>query len=113
YTLGSLPSLTNAVAVAASLGHDLALKADGTVTNWGLSNDFANFVPTNLPPAKAIAAGWYHNVALLTNGSVAAWGSNSNGQIAVPNDLTNANAAIAIAAGELFSLALRSNGTVE
>jgi hypothetical protein len=109
----TLPPASNVVAVAASIGHDLALKADGTVTNWGLTNDYANFVPTNLPAAKAIAAGWYHNLALLTNGAVTGWGSNSNGQTAIPSDLINANAATAIAAGELFSLALRSNGTVE
>jgi alpha-tubulin suppressor-like RCC1 family protein len=113
YAVGSPPALTNVVAVAATRGHDLALSADGTVTNWGLTNDFANFVPANLQPAKAIAAGWYHNIALLTNGTVIGWGSDTNGQTTIPSDLTNANAATAIAAGELFSLALRSNGTVE
>ena len=65
YAVGSPPSFTNVVAVAASRGHDLALKADGTVTNWGLTNDVANSVPTNLASAKASTAGWEHNVALL------------------------------------------------
>jgi len=117
YPLGATPSFTNLIAVAAGTEHDIGLKADGTVVTWGLTNADANYVPTNLPPAKAVACGWNHNVALLTNGSVKAWGDDgaSNGWhlTEVPPDLTNANAVTAIAAGALHSLALRANGTVE
>jgi alpha-tubulin suppressor-like RCC1 family protein len=113
YSVATAPPTSGVVAVAAGLGHALALLTNGSVTNWGLTNDVANTVPTNLQPATTIAAGWYHNIALLTNGAVTGWGSNSNGQTTIPSDLTNANAATAIAAGELFSLALRANGTVE
>jgi hypothetical protein len=42
-------------------------------------------------------------------GMVVSWGDNSSGQTNVPSDLTNA---IAVAGGEAFSIALRSDGTV-
>src|SRR6266536_5553472 len=42
-------------------------------------------------------------------GQVVAWGSNSFGQTNVPAELTNV---IAIAGGEAYSLALKSDGTV-
>jgi hypothetical protein len=41
--------------------------------------------------------------------AVWAWGSNDSGQIAVPSDLTNA---VAIEAGDFFSMALRADGRV-
>lgn len=42
-------------------------------------------------------------------GTVVAWGNNQYGQANPPPDLTNV---VAIAAGELFGLALRADGTV-
>ena len=42
-------------------------------------------------------------------GTVIAWGGNSNGQTNVPLDLTNA---VAVATGEIQSLAIRRDGTL-
>jgi hypothetical protein len=105
----TLPPGSNVVAVSASLGHAIALLGGGSVVTWGLTNDPANTVPTNLLPATAVAAGWEHNVALLTNGMVAVWGDDEYDQKNVPTGLSNV---VAIAVGAYHSLALLSNGTV-
>jgi alpha-tubulin suppressor-like RCC1 family protein len=49
------------------------------------------------------------SVAMLTLGPVAAWGNNSSGQALPPPGLSNV---VAVAAGNLFSLALKGDGTV-
>jgi len=111
--VGSTPAYSNFVAVAAGAGHDLGLRADGTVVTWGLTNDIANYVPTNLPGVKAIACGLTHNAALLTNGTVTVWGWNGAAFgwniTNVPVGLSNV---IAIAAGDYHTLALKADGTV-
>ena len=56
-------------------------------------------LPSLLCPPKGVAA----------SGTVIAWGGNSNGQTNVPLDLTNA---VAVAAGEIQSLAIRRDGTL-
>jgi len=83
----------------------LALKADGTVIEFGGSYG----IPPSLGKVVAIAAGSRHSVVVRANGTVVAWGDNSAGQTDVPPDLTNA---VAVACGDLHSLALRSDGTV-
>jgi hypothetical protein len=68
-----------------------------------------------LPSVSAIATGIGFNVVLLTNGTAMAWGAGSLPFEAfpatnVPSDLTNV---VAIAAGDVHGLAVRSGGTVE
>ena len=79
-----------------------------------------------LTGVTAIAAGSAHSLALKSDGTVWAWGSNSHGEFG--NDTTISSSTpvqvkgadgsgymtgvTAIAAGDVFSLALRSNGTV-
>jgi len=50
-----------------------------------------------------------HSLALLTNksGTVVAWGYNDEGDTNVPSGLSNV---VAVAAGEIQSLALQANG---
>ena len=113
YPVGSVPAGSNFMAVAAGVGHDLGLQADGTVVAWGLTNEVADYVPTNLAGITAIACGLTHNVALLTNGTVTVWGY--NGAVFgwnitnVPVGLSNV---VAIAAGDYHTLALKADGTV-
>ena len=57
------------------------------------------------PSRRAATTVWQ----LLPNGRVVAWGDDSYGQSSVPPDLTNA---VAVAAGDYHSLALRADGTV-
>lgn len=100
------PGLSNAVEVSARGFHSMALKADGTVLDWGVGVASA---PAGLKDVVAIAAGTDHSLALKDDGTVVAWGGNSSGQTSVPAGLDNV---IAIAAGNLASLALRSDGTL-
>jgi alpha-tubulin suppressor-like RCC1 family protein len=133
------PALTDVVAIAAGQVHSLALKSDGTVWAWGnnsvgqLGN--GSISPSNVPvqvlnlPADivAIAAGFSHSLALDSSGQVWAWGLNSNGQLGngttggsslFPNLVVTSfggpifTDVVAIAAGGLHSLALKSDGTV-
>ncbi len=113
----NVPSdLTNVVAISASMtAHALALRSDGTVTNWGwynVANPALATVPASATNVMAIAAGSNHDLVLRRDGTVVAWGANdafSNFQATVPAGLSNV---IAIAAGGQSSIALKSDGSV-
>lgn len=100
------PDLTNVVAIAAGLQQSLALKADGTVVQWG---DY--YGPVEVTRVVAISAGRYHNLALKDDGTVIGWGYGAPGagayqnygQATIPTGLSNV---VLIAAGGLHSLAL-------
>jgi alpha-tubulin suppressor-like RCC1 family protein len=120
-------SLTNAVAIAIGTSHNLALRGDGTVVAWGSSGSAWAKIPAGLSNVMAIACGNAHSLALKRDGRVVAWGAGTNysgvppcqtnvadgnanfGQALVPPGLSNV---VAIAAGNLHSLALKSDGTV-
>jgi glycerol-3-phosphate dehydrogenase len=104
-----VPVLSNVVAVAQGVAHDLALLNNGTVVAWGNNLYGQTNTPNNLTNVIAIAAGSFHSLALTANGTVVSWGLNVYGQTNVPAGLSNV---IAIAAGAYHSLALMSNGTV-
>ena len=81
-------------------------------------------------PVVAVAAGAYHSLALDSGGTVWAWGANNWGQLGTPADppmlpsrsapaqipgrwgVGHLSGVVAIAAGGLHSLALKSDGTV-
>jgi trimeric autotransporter adhesin len=117
--------LTNAVGIAASEFHSLALKADGTVLGWG-GNQLgqATGVPTTYPHVTngpvvlggrllsnviSVSAGDNFSVALERDGTVVAWGDNREGQTDVPAGLSNV---VAVAAGVGHSLAVKSDGSL-
>jgi len=110
----------------------LALKSDGTVIGWGDNNSYPynNVGPTNVPGdlsnVVAIAAGGGHGLALKTDSTVIGWGYNHYGEATgVPNPVSPyastgqvmiagqvLSNVVAIAAGFIHSLALKSDGTV-
>ena len=99
--------------MAAGDAYGLALKADGTVVQWG-DDYYGHYFVTNFPPPVtnviAIAAGTGGQaLALKADGTVAGWGNDTYGQANPPANATNL---VAIAAGSLFSLGLTANGTV-
>ncbi len=127
--------LTNVVVVAIAAGfeHSAALDQDGNVWTWGandsgqLGNGGTN--PTNVPVMLttisnviAIAAGSLHTIALASNKTVWTWGDNSGTQLGrdigtltydpLPGRVTTLSNVVAIAGGQLFSVAVVSNGQV-
>ncbi|MCB1278053.1 choice-of-anchor D domain-containing protein [Prosthecobacter sp.] len=130
------------VAIAVGTSHSLALCSDGTLTAWGsnsrgqlgdnttTSRDVPVLVDTSgILSGKtitAIAAGQGHSMALCSDGTVAAWGQNDYGQLGnnatgtdslVPvavntSGVLSGKTVVSIAAGQLHSLALCSDGAV-
>ena len=108
-------SLTNGVtAIAAGGFYSMALK-DGGVQVFGISatNQLAwgiRDIPTEaLSGVSAIAAGRWHALA-LKNGKVIAWGAPHDDATDVP--LAAQSDVTAIAAGDLFSYALKTDGSI-
>lgn len=129
-----IPGLTNVVGIAAGYAHSLALRGDGTVWAWGSNTNLQlgfgspgkapNEVPTQVPGLAgvvAVAAGAAHSLALKSDGTVVAWGNDDFGQLGIgsnpssfapPTAVTNLTGVVAIAAGGVHSLALKSDGSV-
>ncbi|MBI4914186.1 MAG: hypothetical protein HY823_15770 [Acidobacteria bacterium] len=129
-----VPGLTNAVVLAPSYAHTLAVLADGTLRAWGgysgaplLGDGTANTsttpvpVPglTNVVSAATPSFGLF-SLALKNDGSVWGWGDNGHGQLGDNSVATRATpvamqqvpgGVTAIACGTQFSLLLRQDGT--
>ncbi len=122
------------IAVAAGTQHAVGLQSDGAVRAWGRnsSGQLGNGSTTDssTPVAvtglsgavTAIAAGALHTVALMSDGSLRAWGDNSLGQLgngtttssSTPVTVTGlGGSAVAISAGDFFTVALMSDGSVK
>ncbi len=137
---GSALAGKTVIAIAGGYTHSLALANDGTVYAWG-QNTYGQFgngtgADSAIPVAVdmtgalagkaviAIAAGERHSLALTSDGKVYAWGYNGFGELgrsgadsAVPvavdtSGVLAGKAIVAIAAGNIHSLALASDGTV-
>lgn len=116
-----------------------ALKSDGTLWSWG--DNYAGVLGDGCAPKSScvdravptqigtetdwamVAAGGNHVLALKTNGTLWAWGSNYDGQIG--NGVPGYDAYVStplqigtdtgwrfVAAGDMHSLAIKSNGTL-
>jgi alpha-tubulin suppressor-like RCC1 family protein len=137
-----ISGLHEVVAIAAGEDHALALLKNGTVMAWGRNQTGqlgdGSFELSSVPvavsgvtEAVAIAAGADHSLALLKSGKVMAWGANGHGQLGTgtttgpepcgeghgcsrtPVEVNGVNEAVAVAAGELHSLALLKGGTLK
>lgn len=122
----------DAVAIASSGTHWLALCDSGSAAAWGY-NDRGQLgngtraeakqpvAPKKLEDVVALAAGARHSLALRGDGTVVAWGENDHGQLGDgTRKMRNKPVAVlglegdvqAIAAGPSVSYALRSDGSV-
>ena len=111
----------------------LSLRSDGTVWGWGrnyigvlgdtIEKSFAPVQIHGLPPGIVqVAGGLYHSVAVAADGSVWTWGGNGHGALGyptpggdsspTPHQVPGLSGVRQVAAGEDFTVALRSNGEV-
>jgi alpha-tubulin suppressor-like RCC1 family protein len=116
--------LSDIAALAAGMGHSLALGKDGTVWAWGYNDDGelgdgkrkARLTPFQIPglsAVKAVAAGSHHSIALKNDGTVWVWGGQSKADRSLtPRRLAGLSHIVAISAGGWNSLALTDDGTV-
>ncbi len=122
--------LSNVVAIAASdeTGANVALKADGTVVEWAVRGvDYVSTVPDGLSNVVAVSAGGGQRLALKRDGTVIGWGNNGAGEATgIPTKESRYQSrgdavkigsqvlsnVVAIAAGQGYSLALKTDGTV-
>jgi alpha-tubulin suppressor-like RCC1 family protein len=121
------------VQIAAGSSFGLALRSDGTVWAWGsngggqlgdgttTASETTPVQVTGLSGVVAVAAGIDQSLALRSDGTVWAWGGDRYGQLGdganssaqpTPVQVTGLTGVTKIAAGGLFSLALRTDGTV-
>ncbi|MBV9897199.1 MAG: S8 family serine peptidase [Chloroflexi bacterium] len=127
-------NLNSVTAIAAGQNHNLAIRSDGTVWAWGshlygpaLHSPVAEQIQV-LSNVVAVAAGYDHSLALRNDGTVWAWGYNTTGQLgtstagtcgvppipcsSTPVQVVGLDGVTAVAAGNGFSLALQSDGSV-
>lgn len=117
----------------------VAIKTDGTLWAWGDNNSAQlgdgcvprstcadKAIPTQIGTDTnwvAVAAGSNHVLALKANGTLWAWGNNSEGQIGngligvdayntAPAQIGNDTDWKTVAAGDMHSLAIKTNGTL-
>lgn len=100
--------LSGVTAIAAGIGHALAVLADSTVVAWGDNSSGQSNVPPGLRGVTAVAGGLGYSLALKSDGTVVAWGDNTAGQATVPAGLGRV---FGLAAKYGFSLALRTDTT--
>lgn len=131
-------TLTGISGVAAGDEFALALASDGSVWGWGRTDMGqtgslaaticgASSIPCSPRPSrapfadgvKALAAGARHALALTADNRLWSWGSNGEGELGVSTDVSfrvapeavSGRTALAIGAGDGFSLAVRPNET--
>jgi alpha-tubulin suppressor-like RCC1 family protein len=131
-----LPSLSGATGLAAGKFFTCASKADGTVACWGYNyygqlgdqgttNALAPRSVPGLTGATLVAAGERHACALLSNSTVSCWGNNNFAQLGIgvadsndffiargPTPVPGLTDVVSITAGDFFTCALKSDGTV-
>ena len=120
------------VDIACGNSHTLAVEKDGRIRSWG-SNFYGQLFTGNRDDANApgftldvgcvrkVAAGSVHSLALLEDGTVRSIGYNGYGNLGtgttstmelVPQQPVGLTSVIAIDAADLWSMALRADGTV-
>ena len=100
---GFTRGLSNSVSISGNIYGLLALRAEGTVSNFAANYQF----PAGLNHVTAIAVGYNFALVLQTNGAVVVAGTTS-----VTNVPPSVNNVSAIAAGHDYAMALKADGTV-
>ncbi len=128
----TVSGVTDAIEIAAGSDHSCALRTGGRVVCWGSNTDgqLGNGSTTNrtapvnvsgLTDAVHIAAGGSHTCAIRASGAVVCWGRNRDGELGngsgvprsrTPVAVTGLTDAVAIAAGDAHTCAIRMGGQV-
>ncbi len=119
--------------VSAGENFSLGIKMDGTLWGWGQNSNrlglgLGNLANQNLPTQigtandwATVSAGNVHSLAVKTNGTLWSWGNGQFGQLgnalfnsATPNvtQIGTANDWLTVSAGNRFSLAIKTSGTL-
>jgi alpha-tubulin suppressor-like RCC1 family protein len=130
---GDAGYLNSTKAIMGGEVHNVVLKSDGTVWDWGANNSMMGLLgngTTNeahtpvqvsgLSSVTALGGRGYHTLAIEANGSVWAWGWNSTGELGdgttnattVPVQVVGLTNPIAVSGGYHYSIALMPDGTV-
>lgn len=120
---GKVLGLTHIKAIAAGYSHGLALKDDGTVWQWGVSENLSSDTAQKINGLKdviQIGAGLYYSVALLNDSTIRCWGRNDAGQLGdgsfkttySPVVVSGLSGVVKISAGIDHCEALKKDGTV-
>ena len=100
-----LPASVRFTAVAAGDLHTCALRADHSISCWGLNSEMRAAAPDG--SFVAVTAGLRHSCGLRADGTIACWGDSGFGQSNAP-----AGEFSAVAAGGWNTCGLRIDGTV-
>lgn len=135
---GGVGLLTNLTAIMGGETHNAALRADGTVWEWGrslfgeLGDGSTNWgaltsestVPVQvigLNSVKSLGGRGYHDLAERTDGTIWAWGDNQSGELGNglffygtnrPVQVIGLTNPVVITGGGFYSAALMADGTV-
>ena len=126
-----VPGLSDVAFIAAGAGFNVVVRKDGTVWTWGQNTygQLGTTGPSTNTPAqvsgvtgvRAVAVSENHVLALKADGTVMGWGMNPFGQAGstnfvyinpIPAPVAGLTGVTGIAAGNGFSLAVKSDGTV-
>jgi alpha-tubulin suppressor-like RCC1 family protein len=125
-----VPGMNGVVWVSAAGNSSLAVKADGSVCTWGENSSgqlgdgtqLSRWHPTTVVGLSGILQAELspsHGVAVSGNGTVHIWGNNESANLSaeaaravLPPRVVPNLSAVAVAAGEGFTLALAADGTV-
>lgn len=123
----------DAVAISTGDRHSCAVRSGGQIACWGDNGDgqlgdgtttsrSAPVPVSGIGDARAVSGGAAHTCAVLRSGTVRCWGSNADDQLGdgtavgnrlVPSaDLPGLSDAVAVAAGDEHSCALRASGAI-
>ncbi len=108
------PAGIDFVAVDGGLYHSVALKADGSLLSWGVSDggiyDYGQVTSTPVGnDFTKISSENNHIIALKTDGSIVGWGSDDKGQV---GDIPLGNNFTEIDSGYYHCVALKDDGSI-